>query len=263
MVFDITARGKIKYGKNDILTGDFVEVENGAITRVYPRFSRFTRPNIANVECLVIVICDKPAPDFLILDKLLLSANYADIEYAVVVNKSDISNECYNYIEKEYPFLRNLFSVSAESGSGIKKLKEFLSGKSVAFAGQSAVGKTSLINKLTGSSFLTGKLSNKSGRGRHTTTYSKILRTELFSIFDTPGFSEIYADVTPFDAPLNFQPYEEYADYCRFGDCTHMDEPDCAVKAAVESGILSADRYARYRIIYNEVLTEYKNRYGK
>ena len=66
MVFDITARGKIKYGKNDILTGDFVEVENGAITRVYPRFSRFTRPNIANVECLVIVICDKPAPDFLI-----------------------------------------------------------------------------------------------------------------------------------------------------------------------------------------------------
>lgn len=238
-------------------------MENGAIVRVYPRFSRFSRPNIANVECLVIVICDKPQPDFLILDKLLLSAHYADIEYAVVVNKTDLGSSCLDYIEREYPFLNNLFSVSAQSGDGIEKLKDFLRGKSVAFAGQSAVGKTSLINRLTGSSFLTGKLSNKSGRGKHTTTYSKILRSEYFSVFDTPGFSELYADIVPLDIPTNFQPFEEYVGECRFCDCTHIDEPDCAVKNAVENGLLSDDRYERYKIIYKEALVEYKKRYGK
>ena len=215
------------------------------------------------MECLVIVICDKPAPDFLILDKLLLSAHYADIEYAVVVNKSDLGSDCLNYIEREYPFLENLFFVSAESGDGINSLKDFLYGKSVAFAGQSAVGKTSLINRLTGSSYLTGKLSNKSGRGRHTTTYSKLLRAESFSVFDTPGFSELYADIQPFDVPLNFQPYEKIAENCKFCDCTHIDEPDCAVKYAVENGMLSSDRYERYKAIYKEVMTEYKKRYGK
>lgn len=212
---------------------------------------------------MVIVICDKPQPDYLILDKLLLSAHYADIEYAVVVNKSDLGNTCLNYIEREYPFLNNLFSVSAQSGEGGDRLRNFLRGKSVAFAGQSAVGKTSLINLLTGSSFLTGKLSDKSGRGKHTTTYSKILRSDLFSVFDTPGFSELYADILPSDIPSNFQPYEEFVGECRFCDCTHTDEPDCAVKKAVESGVLSEDRYERYKIIYKEVSAEYKKRYGK
>jgi len=262
-VFDIFARGKIKYAKGEILTGDYVEVCNGAITKVYPRFSRFLRPNIANVDCLVIVICDKPLPDYMILDKLLLSAHYADIEYAVVVNKSDLKGGCYDYIAREYPFLRNLFLVSAESGAGITELKAFLYGKNVAFAGQSAVGKTSLINALTGSAFLTGKLSDRNGRGRHTTTYSKLLRAENFSVFDTAGFSELYADVHPSDVPMNFQPYEEYSSGCKFCDCTHIDEPDCAVKTAVEGGRLSSDRYERYRAIYKEVVAEYKNRYGK
>lgn len=221
------------------------------------------RPNIANVDCLIIVVCDKPLPDFLILDKLLLSANYADVECAVVVNKIDLAGDCAEVIGREYPFLNNFFTVSAETGEGIPKLKDFLYGKSVAFAGQSAVGKTSLINRLTGSSFLTGKLSERSGRGRHTTTYSRLLFADDFSLFDTPGFAELYADVHPADVPQNFQPYDRFADKCRFCDCTHTSEPDCAVRTAVENGVLSASRYERYKTIYKEVLMEYKKRYGK
>lgn len=262
-MLDFHARGKIKFGKNEVLTGDFVEISDGAITKVYPRFSRFARPNVANVECLIIVLCDKPSPDYLILDKLLLSATYAEVDYAVVVNKSDQSNECYNYLTREYPFLKYLFCVSAENGNGINELKDFIHGKLVVFAGQSAVGKTSLINRLTDSNCLTGKLSRKTERGKHTTTYSKIIRTERFSVVDTPGFSELYADVKPEDVPTNFQPYDEYINDCKFCDCTHIDEPECAVKSAVESGFLSKERYERYKIIYKEILAEYKNRYDK
>lgn len=262
-VLDFYARGKIKFDKNEVLTGDFVEVSDGAVTKVYPRFSRFSRPNVANVECLIIVLCDKPSPDYLILDKLLLSATYAEVEYAVAVNKSDRSNECYNYLIREYPFLKNLFCVSAENGDGINELKRFIRSKLVAFAGQSAVGKTSLINRLTDSEFLTGKLSRKTERGKHTTTYSKIIRTEDFSVIDTPGFSELYADVKPADVPTNFQPYDEYINDCKFSDCTHIDEPECAVKSAIEKGVLSKERYERYKTIYKEILAEYKNRYDK
>lgn len=221
------------------------------------------RPNIANLECLVILISDYPAPDYLILDKLILSAAYADIECAIVVNKSDLGCQTFNYIQKEYPFIKNLFHVSSVSGEGIAELKNYLKQKSVAFAGQSAVGKTSVINALTGNDFLTGELSRKTERGRHTTTYSRIIRSGDFSVYDTPGFSELGVDITPQDAAANYPPFEDYLGKCKFFDCLHTDEPDCAVKIAVENREISADRYERYKIISKEICTEYKNKYAK
>lgn len=260
-ILELRARGKLKLFKKEILTGDYIEVSKGTIVNVYPRSSRFDRPKVANIEYLIIVLCDKPNADYLILDKLLLSAAYADVECAVVVNKIDIGHKTLDYLKSEYPFVENLFAVSASKNIGIEALKNFLKGKLVGVAGQSAVGKTTLINCLTGSRYSTGDLSTKTQRGKHTTTFSKIIRTDDFSVVDTPGFSELYADVKPEDVANSFQPYDEFIGKCRFSDCTHINEPDCAVKKAVEQGHLSKERYERYKIIYNEILSEHKKQY--
>ena len=262
-ILTISARGKIKYKNGEVLTGDFVEIQNGIITAVYPRRSRFMRPNVANIDTLCVVISNPPKPDFKIVDKMLLTANYSKVKCALIVNKSDLDGELFNSILKTYGSFTDCFSVSAKENIGIDKLREYLSGKTVAFAGQSAVGKTSVINALFKTDFKTGELSEKLERGRHTTTYSRIIRGEDFSLFDTPGFSELCVDITPEDTATNFPPYENYLGKCKFLDCSHTTEPDCAIKNAVNLGELSKERYSRYKEIYEEIKTEYKNRYGK
>lgn len=259
----ILARGKIKYKNEEVLTGDFVEVENNVITAIYPRFSRFLRPNIANVDTLCIVIANPPKPDYKIVDKMILMANYSKIDFAIIVNKSDLGNEIFNYVSRHYSFTKNLFLMSANTKQGINELKSFLKGKTIAFAGQSAVGKTSVINALFGTDYKTGALSEKLERGKHTTTYSRIVRGEDFSLFDTPGFSELSVDINPEDVATNFPPYENFLGKCKFMDCSHTNEPECAIKMAVSSNELSLDRYKRYKEILNEIKVEYKNRYGK
>lgn len=254
------ARGKIKYNKDELLTGDYVYVEDGLIIERLPRFSRFTRPNIANLQCLVIVISDPPKPDYLILDKLLLAASYNDIEYALVVNKTDLGLAVYDYIKKDYSFISNLFALSLQNNEGVAELLQFIKGKNVAFVGQSAVGKTSLLNKLTHNTYQTGEISDKTQRGKHTTTYSRIVKTEDFSLFDTPGFSELSVDISPEDVASNFPPYEKYLGKCKFLDCTHINEPECAVLADVNSHLLSVERHTRYNEIYKSIKAEYKNR---
>lgn len=259
-VIQTGARGKIKYNKDELLTGDYVYVDDELIVERLPRVSRFMRPNIANLQCLVIVISDPPKPDYLILDKLLLAANYNDIEYALVVNKTDLGLSVYDYIKKDYPFISNLFAVSLHNNDGIDELVQFIKGKSVAFAGQSAVGKTSLLNKLTHNTYLTGDISDKTQRGKHTTTYSRIVKTEDFSLFDTPGFSELSVDISPENVASNFPPYDKYLGKCKFPDCTHISEPECSVLADINSKILSDERHKRYNEIYKTIKAEYKKR---
>lgn len=259
-VIQTGARGKIKYNKDELLTGDYVYLDDELIVERLPRVSRFMRPNIANLQCLVIVISDPPKPDYLILDKLLLAANYNDIEYALVVNKTDLGLSVYDYIKKDYPFISNLFAVSLHNNDGIDELLQFIKGKSVAFAGQSAVGKTSLLNKLTHNTYLTGDISDKTQRGKHTTTYSRIVKTEDFSLFDTPGFSELSVDISPENVASNFPPYDKYLGKCKFPDCTHISEPECSVLADINSKILSDERHKRYNEIYKTIKAEYKKR---
>ena len=257
----IDARGKIKYKSGSVLTGDYVEVENGAITKIYPRTSRFIRPNVANIDTLLITISDPPKPDYMVVDKLLLSANYSNVECALVINKCDLSEETANYCKKNYNFLP-IFIVSAKTGEGIENLKKFLSQKTVAFAGQSAVGKTSLLNAIFSTDYKTGDISEKSERGKHTTTGSRIIKLNGYKLFDTPGFSEIAVDISPEDAVMNYPPFDKKLSKCRYPDCTHISEPDCTIKSMVESGELSRDRYERYLTIYEEIKKDYSNRYA-
>ncbi len=257
----INARGKIKYFSGDIITGDFVEVEDGAITKVYPRYSRFIRPNVANVNTLCIIISNPPSPDYLIVDKLLLSANFSNVECAIVINKCDLGEGTAAYVKKHYDFLPT-YIVSAKTGEGINDLKNYLNDRSVVFAGQSAVGKTSILNNLLNTDYRTGTISKKSERGRHTTTGSQILKGANFLLFDTPGFSEITVDISPQDAVMNFPPYDNYLSKCKYLDCTHSTEPDCYIKELVANGTLSKDRHQRYCEIIQEIKRNYETRYG-
>lgn len=198
------------------------------------------------------------------IDKMLLTASYYGVQSALIVSKNDLGGELYNRVKRIYgEAVENIFCVSSFEKTGLKELGDFLKGKNAVLAGQSAVGKTTLINALFNTDFKTGELSDKLNRGRHTTTFSRIIRSSGgLAVYDTPGFSEYAADVPLEHVYSNFPPYEKYLGQCRFNTCTHTGEPGCAVAEAVKNGELSPERYERYKNIYSLIKSE-KNKYEK
>lgn len=263
-VFECSARGVLKIKSDGIVTGDFVEVENNVVTSVLKRKNCFMRPAVANVDAVAVVISCPPKPDYLMIDKLILSVIKEGIELFIIVNKTDLENKTYLEIAKTYRGLGiDIIAVSALNGDGTDKLFELFRGKVVAFAGQSAVGKTTLINLFTGLNMKTGDISEKSQRGKHTTTVSEIISCNngSFSVIDTPGFSALRGQVESRELEEYYPEFDGYREKCRFRKCLHINEPGCAVKAAVEGGEIDSERYSRYLTIYNELLEENKNKY--
>ncbi len=261
--YDLRARGVLKLKKENLSVGDFVEFNKDTIESVKARKNHFIRPNVSNVDLIVAVISPEPKPDYYLLDKLLISAIKEDVELIIVVNKTDIDTKLVEELEREYSKLNvNIISVCAKYGENIQTLKQKLSGKLSVLAGQSAVGKTSLINSLFGLELKTGDLSEKTLRGKHTTTRSEIFEFMDMKLIDTPGFAVIDAGV-PADELKDYYPeYLELANECKFRGCKHIHEPDCKVKQAIDSGILSKTRYQRYKEIYTE-LQERRENYEK
>lgn len=245
-------RGNVK--KLRPVVGDFVEIDSdNAICSIMPRKSYFIRPLCSNVDCVNIVIATLPKPDYLVVDRLIAMARNGGAGVVITVNKSDLSSDVFDYVTKNYSnAVDKIFSVSAINGSGTEQLKEYLQGKLVVFAGQSAVGKTSLINGIFSESFRVGELSRKTQRGKNTTTSSQIIEDSGIRVMDTPGFTSLYALNIPLenlkDCYLEFENKQ-----CYFNDCKHLSEPDCGVKQCVENGEISLDRYNRYKLIYNEI----------
>lgn len=249
------ARGVLKIRKSAISVGDFVEFEGGVINAVLERKNHFIRPNVSNVDVIVAVVSPEPKPDFLLVDKLLLSAVKEDVETVIVVNKTDVDNSLKELVEKEYLGTGvDIIEISAKNGDGVERLKEKLIGKLSVLAGQSAAGKTSIINAMFGLNLKTGELSEKILRGRHTTTASEIFQVGEYKIVDSPGFAVIEAAVNLEQLPDCYPEYFEVALDCKFRGCKHISEPDCKVKELVENGVLSKARYLRYVEIYNEIL---------
>lgn len=261
---ELSARGVLKIKSCNISAGDFVifDQEN-SIVSVKERKNYFIRPNIANVDCINIVLANSPKPDFLMLDKLLLTAAAQNVQTFITVNKTDLAIDVVQRIRKEYSGSgAEIYAVSAADGGGLEELKERMCGKLVCFAGQSAVGKTSIINKITGGNARTGELSRKTERGRHTTTVTEITQCGNILVADTPGFSSFLYSGTDNVASL----YPEFcvaAENCRFRSCTHTVEPDCAVKKLVETQNILTGRYSRYLEIYKELKEKRNNNYGK
>lgn len=250
----------------ELFVGDIVEFSPDGISVLCPRTNLCTRPYVANLDALIIVLSVLPSPDYVLVDKLLILCAQQKITPILCVNKKDISTNAFlKKVERDYKHF-NIFIVSAKSGKNLKKLKKAIKNKFVGFCGQSAVGKTSILNALNkGFNLEIGDLSRKTERGKHTTR-----TTEIFKLFkntyicDTPGFTKIsLSDIDP-EVLKDFYPeFSEVENGCKFSMCLHINEPNCKVQKLVESGKLSEDRYYRYLDIHDEVTREWKNRYGK
>lgn len=253
-IYKCGARGMLKKRGEGILVGDVVNVENQTIISVKERKNRFIRPNVSNVDLVVGVVSVQPKPDFFVLDKLYLNAVKEGVDFVIVVNKTDISQEIVKLVYEEYGKLGvKILEISTKTQSGIDDLIKILKGKLTVLAGQSAVGKTSIVNTLFGLDMKVGTLSEKISRGKHTTTRSEIFENGDIRLVDTPGFAVIDAMLDVEDLPLCYPEYFQVSNYCKFRGCTHVNEPECEVKKLVENGTLSKKRYERYVEIYKEI----------
>ena len=262
-VVQVRARGKLR--RDELIVGDFVSVsfdgEVPVITKIKKRENSLIRPSVANIDLIVIVVAPKPETDLYLVDKLIINCKRAGIECAICLNKCDIASEALlSSLKNQYSSdVTAVVSASAKEAK-VDELLPVLQGKLVCFAGQSAVGKSTLSNAILGEELLkTGELSERIGRGKNTTTSATILNGNGFSFIDTPGFSML--DVFEPDPEALGAYYDEYVTYsndCKFHPCTHTLEPDCAVKKAVEEGKISAERYERYCKIYEESKLNFK-----
>ena len=268
--YTLRAQTKLRHQKLTPMVGDRVRFtpgqgeEDGWLEEILPRRSMLVRPSVANVDMLMLVVASVPAPDLLLCDKLILRATQGSMTPAICVNKIDLGDGLAQQIEAEYAGTQlRVFSVSAHTGEGVGALREAMRGRVTCLAGQSAVGKSSLLNALFGLSLETGGLSRKTERGRHTTRRAEMMALDGMFVLDTPGFSllELEDAIEPEAFAQLYPEYNALAGACRFQPCLHDREPGCAVHAAVDRGELSAARWARYRELLGEVREKWKGRY--
>lgn len=271
-IYTCKVKGKMKQNRFSLATGDFVSFElgqkdEGMIKKILPRKNFLVRPTLANLDLfLVTFACATPDFSFLLADKLLALAEMAGIPAILVLNKCDLAEqeqlakitEVYTKIGYE------VYTVSAAQNIGIEQLKQRLQGKICAFGGPSGVGKSSTINMIDPTVNLkTGIVSEKIGRGKHTTRFAELLPFAGGYIADTPGFGNLLLEeLDEKELHRGFREFAEYEHNCKFISCTHTHEPVCGVKDAVEQGEIAESRYQSYVNILQEIKT-YQEREGK
>lgn len=276
-VWDCSLRGRFRIKDQDFLPGDRVKIlpkENNKATieGVLQRSNALNRPTIANVDqALLVFALTSPKPDMNLLDRLLIQVTDAEIEPIIVFTKldklktigSDSSDANEHAIADVYRKIGyTVFEVSNVTGQGIEEVKLQLAAKISVLAGPSGSGKSSLFNALSpGKELKVGEISTKSKRGRHTTRHVELMVCAGGLVADTPGFSSLnLPDIKRAELMEFFPEFREYRYHCRFNSCLHDQEPDCAIKAALESGEISASRYEHYRTFLQEVI-EAERRY--
>ena len=234
------------------------------LAEILPRKNILVRPPVANIDRIFLVVAASvPEPDWLLLDQMILQAKRLGIDPIPVLNKVDQADEAIvQRFHEDYRAFETL-CVSAESKEGLDAMRCKMTGCVTCFAGQSAVGKSSLLNALFSELHLAvGAVSEKTEHGRHTTRHAELLPYENGAVLDTPGFSLFESELIE-QADLN-KLYPEFADApyaCRYPDCMHDSEPDCGVKELVASGGISKGRYERYLTIAREFQLRRKHRY--
>ncbi len=227
---------------------------DGTIDEIEERLNCFDRPPVANVETMVIVMAARdPLPSFGLLDRFIVSSERAGARTVVCVNKTDLAEPALlERFRRIYTPLYPLVFMNAERGEGEADLRDLLKGSQAALAGPSGVGKSTIANLLLGGSVsLTGAVSAKSLRGRNTTRHSELFVSGDLMIFDTPGFTSFEEpEMDPAELSSYFPEMAALKGRCRFDDCAHMDEPDCAVRQAVSEGRVDRSRYRSYRDMY-------------
>lgn len=263
-IHECKARGRFRNDNVTPLPGDRVcfstnEGAYGFIEEICERRNELSRPRVANIDQVAIVISVyKPKADCLLCDKLIVQSKKAGIIPLLVLNKCDAADDVsINTMRNEYQNVCTCVCVSAATGGGLDDLKKHMKGRSTCFAGQSAVGKSSILNALFPElSLETGGLSKKTDRGRHTTRHAELLVMDDISgmVVDTPGFSFLDSvDLLPEELSAYYDDMTPFLKDCRFTSCVHANEPNCGVKQAVADGFISEGRYQRYLTILKEL----------
>ena len=252
---------KVKPNVGDIVDIDVIseEEKTGNLTVIHKRKNRLIRPMVANVDqALVIFAIHEPEPNFQLLNRFLIMMEKQQVPVIICFNKMDLATEEEKeQLRRDYENsgCRVLFS-SAQEGEGIPEIKSLLKGKTTVMAGPSGVGKSSTLNSISEEKQMeTGAVSEKIKRGRHTTRHSELIHLgEDTYLMDTPGFSSLYlADIDKEELRFYFPEFAEYENQCRFNGCSHIHEPGCAVKEALEEGKISRLRYEDYCYLYEEL----------
>lgn len=263
-LFECKIREVLKKRKERILVGDFVEFGNGVIENLIPRKNYISRPSIANIDQIIIVSALKE-PDLNInqLNRYIALAKYHNISAILCFNKSDLKWDKHlkeRILSIYKPLGFEIIFTSAREHKGIKEFEKLLKGKTSVLCGTSGAGKSSLVNALNPNLHLrTKEVSEKIGRGTHTTRHCEIVQINSDSqIADTPGFSNVKFDfIMPADVDLLFDEIAQYRDGCKYGDCLHINEDGCSVLANLDKIDLS--RYESY-LAFVEEAREYKER---
>ena len=261
----VTCRGRGVLRKQNVtpLTGDMVEITEekgkGMIEKILPRKNRFIRPAVANVDALVVFAANvNPVTEPFLIDRVAAIAGDQEVPVYLCINKCDLDPA----IDLERIYRHAGFEVictSAETGEGVERLRQLIKGKFTAFTGNSGVGKSSILNRLCPELALsTGEVSQKLGRGRHTTRHVELYKLgEETYVADTPGFSSFDTDMMEIILKENLQyafaDFGPYVGKCQFHDCTHRKEPGCAVTVAVAAGEIEPTRYDSYLRLYEKV----------
>lgn len=262
-VYECKARGIFRKEGIIPLAGDKVKISIGAngkgwVEEIYPRTTYLERPPVANVDKIFVVVsAADPSPSPIVIDRLVAIAEEKEIEPVIVFNKTDLADvDEYLNIYKSAGF--ETYTVCCNTGEGVDDIKNTLIDKINVFAGNSGVGKSSLLNLILPQYELkTGEISQKLGRGRHTTRHVELLKLENGGyVADTPGFASldmekqwIYKENLQFD----FREFAPYIGECKFTSCSHTGEKGCAIGEAVEKGIISKSRHQNYITLYKEM----------
>ena len=261
--YECKARGSFRKKGSSPVAGDRVEIsvpDEGycAIERILPRKNKLKRPALANIDALVIVCSTvDPQPNYTVIDKMTAAAVNNGMAPVLAVSKNDIKNGdevCEIYRKSQI----KVFQCSPEDKTGVDALREYLKGKVSAFTGNSGVGKSTLLNLLFPSLELaTGQISEKLGRGRHTTRVVELFELDGCYVADTPGFSTVdlqrYEMIDKEQLQYCFPEFEKYLGQCQFTSCAHTCEKGCKILEAVQNGEIAESRHKSYVQMYNEV----------